>query len=74
MSMGCSSVCEKNKDESGGGKTQRNHFYTLDNIFPLDWKYLLSNMWRKPFERIRKTGLKALLKSWFKIMTKPPNI
>ena len=26
---------------------------------PFYWKYLLSNMWRKPFERIRKTGSKS---------------
>ena len=39
MSMNCSSVCEKNKDEKGGGKTQRITFNTLDKNSPFDWKY-----------------------------------
>ena len=31
--MGCSSVCEKNKDESGGGKTQEKYLLnTLDKL------------------------------------------
>ena len=54
MSMGCSSVCEKNKDGSSGGKTQEILFYTLDKTFPFDRKYLLSNLWRKSSEKNRK--------------------
>ena len=64
MSMGCSSVCEKNKDESGGGKTQEKiTFKTLLINSPFDWKYWLSNKWRKPLERVGKTGTKTLQKS-----------
>ena len=40
MSMGCSSVCEKNKDGSGGEKLKKITFKTLLINSPFDWKYL----------------------------------
>ena len=43
---------------------------TLDKNSPFDWKYLLSNKWRKPLERVGKTVVKIHLKSWRK---QPPN-
>ena len=63
MSMGCSSVCEKNKDGMCGEKLKEITLKTLMIHSPFDWKYLLSNMWRKPLERIGKTDPKTLLKS-----------
>ena len=72
MSMGCSSVCEKNKDGSGGGKLKKITFKILLINSPFDWKYLLSNKWRKPLERVGKTGSKPTKKSYRKQPPKAP--
>ena len=66
MSMDSSSVCEKNKDGICDEKLKENHFEKLLINSPFNWKYLLSNKWRKPLERVGKTGLKTLQKSWLK--------
>ena len=72
MSMGYSSVCEKNKDGMCGEKLKEITLNTLDINSPFDWKYLLSNMWRKPLERIGKTGTKNSPKILFKTAPKCP--
>ena len=40
MSIGCSSVCEKNKDRMCGEKLKKITFKTLLINSPFDWKYL----------------------------------
>ena len=32
-------LCEKNKEENGGGKLKESLLNTLDKFFPFDWKY-----------------------------------
>ena len=54
--MDCSSVCEKNKDESGGEKLKENHFYTLDKTFLLIGNICSQFYGEKPLERVGKTG------------------
>ena len=59
MSMGCSSVCEKNKDESGGGKLKES-LLTLLIKTPL----LIGSIGSKfsgenSFNEVGKTGLKS---------------
>ena len=61
--MDGSSVVWENKDWNGGGKLKKITSKTLLINFPFDWKYLLSNMWRKPLNRVGKTDLKTLQKS-----------
>jgi len=63
MSMGCSSVCEKNKDGMCGEKLKEITLKTLLINSLFDRKYLLSILWRKPLNRVGKTGLKTLQKS-----------
>ena len=58
-SMGCWSVCEKNKDESGGGKLKENHFYTRDKL-PFWLEELALNLVEKnSFNEVGKTGSKS---------------
>ena len=63
MSMDCSSVCEKNKDGMCGEKLKEITLKTLLINSPFDWKYWLSNKWRKPLEGVGKTVVKVHLKS-----------
>jgi len=70
-SMGCSSVCEKNKDENGGEKLKES-LLTLLIKLPFDRKYLLSNLWRKTSCKGRKNWLKNNFQILVKTMTKPP--
>ena len=66
-------LCEKTRIEMVE-ENSKNHFNTLDKIFPLDRKYLLSNLWRKTSEKCRKNWLKNNLQILVKTMTKPPNL
>ena len=63
MSMGCLSVCEKNKDGSGGGKLKKISFNTLDKTFLLIGNICSQFCGEKPLERVGKTGSKSLQKS-----------
>ena len=74
MSMGCSSVCEKNKDGSGGGNLKKSLCKTLLINSPFDWKYLLSNLWRKTSCKGRKNWLKNSPKILWKTAPKSPNL
>ena len=45
MSMGCSRVCEKNKDGICGGKLKKITFKTLLKISPFNMAIWLLNKW-----------------------------
>ena len=61
--MGCSSVCEKNKDESGGGKLEKSLLNTLNKTFLLIGNICSQFCGEKPLKRVGKTGTKTLQKS-----------
>ena len=54
-----------------GEKLKEITFKSLLINFPLDRKYFLFILWRKPLKRIGKTGSKTLQKSCVKQWTKP---
>ena len=63
MSMSCSSVCEKNKDESGRGKLKKISFNTLDKT-PLLIRSISSQFsGENSFNEVGKTGSKPTKKS-----------
>ena len=64
MSMGCSSVCEKNKDESGGGKLKKIYFNTLDKTPLLIGSISSQFSGEKSFNEVGKTGSKPTKKSY----------
>ena len=62
--MGCSSVCEKNKERDGGGKLKES-LLTLLIKTPLLIGSISSQFCReKLLKRVGKTGSKSLQKSW----------
>ena len=63
MSMDCSSVCEKNKDENGGEKLKKISFNTLDKTPLLIGSISSQFCGERPLKRVGKTGSKSLQKS-----------
>ena len=54
--MGCSSVCEKNKDVNGGGKLKEISFNTLDKTLLLIGNICSKSSGGKPQNGSGKTG------------------
>ena len=61
--MGCSSVCEKNKDENGGEKLKESLLTLLIKTLLLIGNICSQICGEKPLVRVGKTGLKTFLKS-----------
>ena len=72
MSMSCSSVCEKNKDGSGGGKLKKICFNTLDKTPLLIGNICSQFCGEKSLKRVGKTGSKSFPKILIKTTPKCP--
>ena len=69
--MDSSSMCVRKLGWNVWRKTQEITLKKLLINFPFNWKYLLSNKWRKPLNRVGKTIFKTLQKSYTKQSKKP---
>ena len=70
--MDSSSVCVRKLGLKWWRKTQEITLKTLLINSPFNWKYLLSNKWRKLLNRVGKTGSKTTSKSFLKQPPKAP--
>ena len=70
--MDSSNICVRKLGWNVWRKTQEITLKTLLINFSFDWKYLLSNKWRKPLNRVGKTIFKTLQKSFLKQSKEAP--
>ena len=74
MSMVAQVFVRKTRMRMVEENSRKSLLITLDKNSPFDWKYLLSNMWRKTSEMNRKNWLKNSPKILVKTVHKPPNL